>query len=107
MNLMHHFAGKPLACSAVMLRDGKPVTRADAEQGPEGIGPIAGNEVHARFEMERGMPACFDSIARAGDKAAALGGAIIGTSGIINIRCDTPPTAPLTPGTPLKPAKEP
>lgn len=60
LNLATVFAGKPLACSATVLQDGRPVTRADVKRGDEGVGPLAGNEVHARFEMERGCPLFFN-----------------------------------------------
>ncbi|MBI5395656.1 MAG: Gfo/Idh/MocA family oxidoreductase [Verrucomicrobia bacterium] len=107
LNLAHFVAGKPLACSAGMLQDGRPVTRADVQEGAEGVGPIAGNEVHARFEMERGVPLFFDSVRKAGNKAAGFGLQIIGTLGIIDLRTDQQPFAHLVPGSPFGPAKEP
>ncbi len=79
MNLACYFGGKPLECSAVVLQNGKPVTKADVAEGAEGIGLLAGNEVHARYQMERGMPVYFDSIQNAGVKEAAFGLQIIGT----------------------------
>ena len=33
---------------------------AAVENGAEGIGPLAGNEIHARFETEKGIPVFFD-----------------------------------------------
>jgi len=106
LNLTHYFAGKPLACSAVLLQDGRPVTRADVQQGAEGVGPIAGNEVHARFDTERGVPAFFDSIRKAGSRAASFGMQLIGTQGIIDLRFDTDPVAHLVPGSPFQPTNE-
>jgi len=107
MNLMSYFGGQPLACSATMLQDGRPVTRADVQEGAEGVGSLAGNEVHARYEMERGMPAFFDSVQNAGSKAAGFGLQLIGTEGILDMRIDTEPFVQLLPGGALHPQREP
>jgi predicted dehydrogenase len=106
MNLACYFAGKPMACSAAVLQDGHPVTKSDVKEGDEGIGPLAGNEVHARFEMESGIPVFFDSIHDAGNKQAGFGAQIIGTLGIIDLRVDTEPVAQILAGSPFKPAAE-
>lgn len=103
LNLVNVFAGRPLACSAVVLQDGRPVTRADVREGPEGVGLLAGNEVHARFDMERGFPAFFDSVQGAGDVAAGFGVQLIGTKGIIDLRADQEPSAYLLAGNPFHP----
>ena len=107
MNMIHFFGGKPVACSATVLQDGRPVTRADVQDGAEGTGPLAGNEVHARFEMERGVPVFFDSVANAGVKNAGFGLQLIGTGGIIDLRCDSEPVAHILPGNPFQSAAEP
>lgn len=104
-NLIAHFAGNPVACSAVVLQDRKPVTKADVKDGDEGIGPLAGNEVHARFETESGIPAFFDSVHDAGTKEAGFGLQIIGTKGIIDMRMDADPVAQVLLGTSLGPIK--
>lgn len=106
-NLMHYFGGKPLACSAALLQAGRPVTSADVKEGDEGVGLIGGNEVHARFEMERGVPAFFDSIQNAGKREASFGLQLVGNQGIIDLRVDREPLAHLVPGNPFQPAKEP
>jgi len=106
LNLATFFAGKPLACSASVLQDGRPVTRADVKEGGEAIGPMAGNEVHARFETAAGYPLFFDSIANAGVPAAGFGLQIIGTKGIIDLRPDLEPVAYLLDGNPFVPVPE-
>jgi predicted dehydrogenase len=102
-NLVHFFAGKPKACSANVLIDGRQATRADATPGAEGLGLMAGNEVHARFEMENGLYAFFDSIAKAGNAAAGFGLQIIGTEGVIDLRVDREPLAHIRRGNPFQP----
>ena len=107
LNLAAFFAGKPVACTATVLQDGKPATKADVKEGAEGVGPLAGNEVHARYETERGVPVFFDSIANAGDKAAGFGLQLIGTKGVIDLRIDEQPLAHLLAGNPFDPVMEP
>lgn len=107
-NIATYLAGPPVACTAAVLQDGKPVTKAEVREGDEGIGALAGNEVHARFEMTNGVPLFFDSIQNAGDKAASFGLQIIGTKGVIDFRIDKEPFAHLCIGSPFNPfAKEP
>lgn len=107
LNLIGVFAGRPMACSAVVLEKGRPITRADVRPGDEGIGPLAGNEVHARFDMENGVPAYFDSVQNAGNRQAGFGLQIVGTEGVIDWRADQEPPAHLMAGSPFRPVKEP
>lgn len=107
LNLATVFAGEPVACSATVLQDGRLATRADVRAGAEGVGPLAGNEVHARFEMERGFPVFFDSVAKAGVANAGFDVQIIGTKGIIDLRADRAPLAHLLAGHPFQPMQEP
>jgi predicted dehydrogenase len=107
LNLAVHFSGPPVACAASVLQDGRPITRADVKDGAEGVGPLAGNEVHARFETERGVPIFFESVANAGAKEAGFGLQLIGTKGVIDFRMDATPIAHLLAGSPFEPAKEP
>lgn len=106
LNLGVFLSGKPLACSAVVMLDGKPVTAADVNRDKADFGPIAGNEVHARFDMECGVPFYFDSVKDAGDAKVGFGLQLIGTKGIIDIRVDQTPLAHLSPGSPFHPTKE-
>lgn len=103
-NLGIAFAGEPVACSAVLMKDGKPAVKADVSEGKEGIGRVAGNELHARFEMTSGTPFYFDSIANAGTKEANFGLQVIGTKGIIDVRVDQEPLVHLCEGNPFAPS---
>ncbi len=107
LNLACYFTGKPLSCSGTLLQQGKPVTKANVKEGAEGIGLLAGNEVHARFEMESGIPVFFDSVQNAGLKDAGFGLQIIGTQGIIDLRIDTEPLAQVLLGSPFRPVTDP
>jgi len=106
LNLCHYFAGTPLNVAATVLQDGRPVTASDVKDGAEGIGPLAGNEVHARFSTEKGIPVFFDSVATAGTKEAGFGLQLIGTEGIIDLRGDGDPLAHYLAGNPFRPVGE-
>jgi predicted dehydrogenase len=106
LNLGVFLAGKPIACSAEVLQDGKPMAPADVISTKTDFGPIAGNEVHARFDMDSGVPFYFDSIKEAGDAKVGFGLQLIGTKGIIDIRVDQTPLAHLCEGSPFQPLKE-
>lgn len=107
LNMAAFFGGDPVACSAVVKQDGRLVTRTDVKEGDEGIGPLAGNEVHARFELSDGLMFYFDSIRDAGVREAGFGLQIIGTKGIVDFRADKEPLAHLLPGSPFQPSVAP
>lgn len=107
LNLVNYFGGDPGSCSAILLQNGRPVTRADVHEGNEALGLLAGNEVHARYEMERGFMAYFDSIANDGTQNAGFGLQIIGSEGFIDINCDKFPLAYLVRGNPFQPTAKP
>jgi predicted dehydrogenase len=107
INLASYFGGDPISCSAEVKLDGKLISKADVKQGDEGIGLLAGNEVHARYELTKGLTLYFDSIKEAGVKEAGFGLQIIGTKGIIDFRIDAEPLAHLLPGSPFQPKSEP
>ena len=107
LNLIAWFGGSAKSCSAVMLRDGRRVARQDVKQGAEALGPLAANELHARYELSKGVIATFDSIANDGTKNAGFGLQLIGSEGIVNIQCDRNPVAHLSPGNPFQPTDKP
>ncbi len=107
MNLAVQIGGGPVAATATVLRDGRPITREDVKEGAEGVGPLAGDEVHARFDLASGVPLFFDSVAKAGNPKAGFGLQLIGTTGVIDFRIDTTPLAQLLPGSPFQPTPEP
>lgn len=106
LNLGTFIGGQPVACSAVIMQDGRPVTPADVKAERTDFGPMAGNAVHARFDLDSGIPFYFDSIQDAGDAKVGFGLQMIGTKGIIDIRVDQTPLAHFIPGSPFRPVKE-
>lgn len=96
-DLFRRFAGDCVACSAVVLQDGRPIVASDVKEGAEGLGPLAGNEVRARYRMTNGVTAYYDSIAN--DRTqGAFSLQLIGSEGSVAIRIDQDPVAYFIPG---------
>jgi predicted dehydrogenase len=106
LNLGVFFGGKPLACSAAAYVEGRPAGPADIHNADEGLGPIVGEELHARFEMERGIPPFFDSKKNAADRAAGFGLQVVCSGGIVDLRMDTEPLIQVLKGNPFKPVAD-
>jgi len=107
LNLMHYFGGDPKSCSAIMRKNGKPLTSKDVAEGAEGLGLLGGDEVHARYELNSGVIAYFDSIANDDTKNQGFGLQLIGSKGVVAIHCDLNPLAHFREGNPFEPSKEP
>jgi len=107
LDMARCFGGEPRACSAVLLQHDRPATRDDLRPGDEGVGLVAGNQLHARYEMSSGIPAYFDSIRDRVDPDANFGLQLIGAKGLIQLRIDAEPLAHLVPGNPFRPTADP
>ncbi len=107
LNMINYLGGKPRSCSAVLMQDGRRVSKDDVREGAEGLGPLAGNEVHARFSLDSGVIAYFDSIANDGTNNHGFGLQLVGSEGMIAMRADRAPLAYLIPGNPFQPAGKP
>lgn len=94
-NLATLFTGHATACEARVLVAGRPATRADIHPGDEGVGPIVGDEIHARFETVSGIPLFFDSKQGEGKPGGSFGAWLVGTKGVIALRVDEEPLATL------------
>jgi hypothetical protein len=59
---MADLGGAPRWCQATITRDGRPITKADAKEAPEGIGLIAGDAVPTAEHLSAGqvISPCFD-----------------------------------------------
>ena len=71
--------------SHVSMANGRPVTKADAVEGPDEIGLIAGDHVHALYGFEKGVTATFESRRNQSDSASRFGLQILGTEGIMSV----------------------
>ena len=93
LDMMADLGGEPKWCEAVVTVAGRPITAADAVEGPEGIGPIAGDAVSAMFGLADGPIGHFASVRDAGLKQPAFGLTVVGSAGAIHIRPDFVPHA--------------
>jgi predicted dehydrogenase len=93
LDMMVDLGGTPQWCEASISQGGRPITRADAAAGPEGIGPIAGDSVSAMFGLADGPIGYFATVRDAGLKQPNFGLTVVGTKGAIHIRPDHLPQA--------------
>jgi predicted dehydrogenase len=85
MDLMRFFAGNPQWCFARVRDNGKLVTKNEIREGAEGIGLLAGDEIHAMYHFS-GKTTGYFSTQRARDGVARRFGLhIYGSKGIITI----------------------
>jgi len=83
---MRYLAGDVLTASGHVTHAGRPITAADVEDGPEGLGPIAGDSLHATYLFGGGVVASFDSyqVDRPGERWFGLD--ICGERGAVTLR---------------------
>ena len=85
MDLMRFFCGDPQWCFARVRDGGKPVTRKEVREGAEGIGLLAGDEIHAMYHFG-GTTTGYFSTQRARDGASKrFGLGIYGSKGILTM----------------------
>jgi predicted dehydrogenase len=69
----------------VSTADGRPVTKADAVDGPEEMGLIAGDHLHALYGLKNGVTATFESRRNQTDSGGRFGFQILGSEGIMSV----------------------
>jgi len=84
LDLMQHLGGKPQWCFASVLQKGRPIRKEDVRPGTEGIGLLAGDEVHATYRLAGGAMGSFDSVREAGG-GPRFGIWIFGSKGVIEM----------------------
>jgi predicted dehydrogenase len=85
LDLMHALGGAPQTCAAAVLQEGHPAGAADVQPGNEGIGPLAGDEIHATYRLAGGATGFFDSVRGASGKPSRFGLRVLGTKGAVEI----------------------
>jgi predicted dehydrogenase len=85
LDLILVLGGEPKWCFASVYQDGRPIRRDDVKEGAEGIGPLAGDEVHALYKLASGATATFDSVRKAGTEPTRFGVQIFGSKGVLEI----------------------
>ncbi len=85
LDLMRAFAGDPSSCYATVFQNGHPVTKADVSEGNEGIGPLAGDTIHATYALPQGVAGYFSSVRGAGTNPSRFGIQIFGSGGVLEV----------------------
>ena len=85
LNLVHVLGGQPKWCFATVRQGGRPVEAKDVKEGAEGIGPLAGDEVHAVYRLATGPMAYFDSVRNAAGRPSRYCLWIHGSKGVIEM----------------------
>lgn len=85
LDLMRAIAGDPYECEATVMEKGKPISKADVKEGNEGIGPLAGDWIQARYAFPNGVTGFFGSKRGAAGNPTRFGLQIFGSKGIIEL----------------------
>lgn len=85
LDLMSLFGGGAKNCYAQVYAKGQSVTAEDVAPGKEGIGPLAGDEVHAMYRLGRGINGYWDSKRNANGDPSRFGIRIQGTKGVVEL----------------------
>jgi predicted dehydrogenase len=84
--LMRSLAGgQPTSCSSAVTQDGHQITKQDVVQGAEGIGPLAGDNVQARYTFANGAFGHFASRRGMGGSPSRFAIQVFGSKGIIEM----------------------
>jgi predicted dehydrogenase len=87
LDLMCYFAGAPAWAHAHVTQDGQDVTLADAREGDEGVGPVAGNGLTSYYAFHSGVTGEFETlVAEDGSRTSYFSLLLEGTAGSIGIR---------------------
>ena len=85
MDLMRMFTGDAQWCFARVSEAGKSVTKNDVRDGAEGIGPLAGDEIHAMYRFGGTTMGYFSTCRAKHGAARRFGLKIFGSKGILTM----------------------
>jgi len=91
MDLMRFFAGDPQWCFATVREGHKPVTKNDVRDGAEGIGLLAGDEIHAMYHFGGTKMGYFSTQRARHGTSERFGLQIFGTKGILTMTTGAAP----------------
>lgn len=78
--------GNADSCTATVLQNGHPVTKADVKEGAEGIGLLAGNHLEAHYTYDNGVQGYFASKQDVGGSPSRFGVFVYGSQGVIEFQ---------------------
>jgi len=85
LDMIRAIGGAPSSCFARVTWKGHAVTADDVFDGPEGIGPLAGDNLQAVYQMKDGVTAHFASIRNQAGNPRRYGLQIYGSRGVIEL----------------------
>ncbi len=85
MDLMRCFAGDAQWCFARVRDGGKPITKNEVRDGAEGIGPLAGDEIHAMYRFDGTTMGYFSTDLAKHGASKRFGLQVYGTKGILTM----------------------
>jgi predicted dehydrogenase len=85
LDLMRAIAGDPTQCFATVMQGGRPAALKDFVEGPEGIGPLVGDQINAMYTFGRGVTGYFSSHRGGAEAPSRFGLQIYGTKGAIEL----------------------
>lgn len=86
LGLMRTIAGRnATSCTSIVTTKGKPISRSDVTEGAEGIGPLAGDHVHARYTFDSELIATFGSRRGLAGSPSRFALQIFGSKGIVEL----------------------
>ena len=84
---------QPQWCFARVLQNGEPVRKEHVVAGNEGLGPLAGDTIHATFGLADGITATFQSQRNAGGNPTRYALQVYGSRGVLDLQEGTLPPA--------------
>lgn len=94
MDLMRFLAGDPIWCSARVFDKDAPVTKEHIREGSEGIGPLAGDELHAMYGFKHPTAGYFASERAQAGAGARWGLQLFCEKGLLTIGGSGAPSFP-------------
>lgn len=85
MDLMRCFAGNPQWCFACVREGGTPITKNEVRDGAEGIGQLAGDEIHGTYRFEGTTMGYFSTHRAKHGASERFGLQVYGTKGILTM----------------------
>jgi predicted dehydrogenase len=92
-DLMRALAGDARWCSARVLRDGRPVAKADVREGGEGMGPVAGDHILATYGFDKGVQGTFGTHKARHGAGSRFGLFLYGSRGVVYLSTGSLPAA--------------
>ncbi|HUG89407.1 MAG TPA: Gfo/Idh/MocA family oxidoreductase [Planctomycetaceae bacterium] len=86
LDLMRAVAGDPTSCFARLAEGGQPVGREHVREGNEGLGPLAGDAVHAMYAFPEGVYGHFASRRHEAGSPTRFGLRVYGSKGVLEFQ---------------------